>query len=61
MTIIEITSVLAREEKLLREAILTLANDLDIRELISLSFEEKIIIIKEVLFKTSILGVLKKD
>ena len=58
MTIIEITSVLAREENLFREAIQTLASELDIRELISLSFEEQIIIIIELLFKTFNLSVL---
>jgi predicted nucleic acid-binding protein len=51
MTIIEITSVLSREEKVFKEALLNLSNDLDIRELISLSFEEQIIIIIEFLFK----------
>lgn len=51
MTIIEITSVLAREEKIFREALLNLSKELEIRELISLSFEEQILIIIEFLFK----------
>ena len=51
MTIIEITSVLAREENVFRQALLNLSQELDIRELIALSLEEQIIIIIEFLFK----------
>jgi predicted nucleic acid-binding protein len=51
MTIIEITSVLSREEKVFREALLNLSKEIDIRELISLSFEEQLIIVIEYLFK----------
>ncbi len=51
MTIIEITSVLAREEKVFREALLNLSKEIDIGELISLTFEEQIVIIIEFIFK----------
>lgn len=52
ITILELTSILAREEKVFREALLNLSKEIDIRELIALSFEEQIIIILEFLFKT---------
>ena len=51
ITIIEITSVLTREEKVFREALVNLSKEIDIRELISLTLEEQIIIIIEFLFK----------
>ena len=51
MTIIEITSVLAREEQIFKQALLNVSIELDIRELIALSFEEQVIIMIEYLFK----------
>ena len=52
ITILEITSVLTREEKVFKEALVNLSKEIDIRDLISLSFEEQIIIIIEFLFKS---------